>query len=287
MSVERRDANFGDCAAWLYGPAGPGPHPCVVMAHGFSLTRHDALPQYAEAFAEAGFATLVFDYRHLGDSGGDAGRFRVSEQRRDWRDAIAHARALPNVDAERIVLWGYSFGGGHVVEAAAADSRIAAVLALMPFLDGLPRVLKNPLGQTTWIVPRAIADRLGRRVRVPATAPPHEHGAMALPGEFDGFRQSVGPGSSWRNEIGPGLFLTVAFFRPVANASKLRMPVWFGLGERDISVSPSAIRKAAARAQNAELTTYPTYDHFGGLHGDGPALVAADQLAFLRKVGLG
>ena len=255
------------------------------MAHGFSLTRHDALPTYAAAFAEAGLAALVFDYRHLGDSGGDAGRFRVGEQRADLRVAIAHARSLDEVDADRVVLWGYSFGGGHVVEAAARDARIVAVLALMPFLDGLPRVLKNPLGQTAWILPRAIADRLGRRVRVPATAPPTEHGAMSLPGEFDGFMESVPEGSSWRNAIGPGLFLTVALFRPVTDAAKLGMPVWLGLGEHDISVSGKAIRRLAVRARRATMTTYP-YDHFGGLHDRGPALVAADQIAFLRGAGV-
>jgi len=50
-------------AAYLYRPAGPGPVPCVVMAHGFSGTRDDALPGYAEAFAAAGMAAVVFDYR--------------------------------------------------------------------------------------------------------------------------------------------------------------------------------------------------------------------------------
>lgn len=256
------------------------------MAHGFSLTRHDALPAYAEAFAQAGLASLVFDYRHLGDSRGDAGRFRTKEQRDDWTAAIAHARSLPQVDPDRIVLWGYSFGGGHAVNAAARDARIAAVIGLMPFLDGLPRVLANPLRQTAWILPKAIADRLGRRVRVPATAAPTNHGAMSLPGEYDGFIQSADPDGPWRNSIGPGVFLTVATFRPVTKARKLAMPIWLCVGERDISVSGQAIRRAAASAPNATLVAYPDYDHFGGLHGDGPAQVAADQVAFLQSIGL-
>lgn len=282
----RVDADFGNCAAWLFTPDGDGPHPCVVMAHGFSLTRHDALPDYAEAFARAGVASLVFDYRHLGDSGGDAGRFRTPEQRDDWTAAIAHARSLSQVDSDRIVLWGYSFGGGHAVNAAARDTRIAAVIALMPFLDGVPRVLGNPLRQTAWILPKAIADRLGRRVRVPATATPSDHGAMSLPGEYDGFLKSAKPDGPWRNSIGPGVFLTVATFRPVTKARKLRMPIWLGLGDRDISVSANAIRRTATTAPNATLVTYSDFDHFGGLHGDGPARVAADQVAFLQSIGL-
>src|SRR5882672_12301313 len=63
----------GACAAWWYAPppspAGDGA-PAVVMGNGFSMTRHDGLRSYAEAFAAAGIGVLVFDYRHFGDSQG-------------------------------------------------------------------------------------------------------------------------------------------------------------------------------------------------------------------------
>jgi uncharacterized protein len=73
--VGREDLTFpagdGRCAAWLWRPAGaPGDVPVVVMGQGFSLTRHDGVPHYAERFAEAGLAVLAFDHRHLGDSPG-------------------------------------------------------------------------------------------------------------------------------------------------------------------------------------------------------------------------
>ena len=50
--MEREDLTFpsgdGHCAAWLHRPpAGGADVPIVVMAHGFSLTRHDGLPPYA------------------------------------------------------------------------------------------------------------------------------------------------------------------------------------------------------------------------------------------------
>ena len=44
--------------------------PCVVMGHGFTLTRRDGIPEYARRLAAAGFAALAFDYRHWGDSTG-------------------------------------------------------------------------------------------------------------------------------------------------------------------------------------------------------------------------
>ena len=45
--------------------------PCVVMGHGFTLTRRDGIPEYAQRLAAAGFAALAFDYRHWGDSTGN------------------------------------------------------------------------------------------------------------------------------------------------------------------------------------------------------------------------
>jgi pimeloyl-ACP methyl ester carboxylesterase len=256
------------------------------MAHGFSLTRHDGLPAYAERLAAAGAAVLVFDHRYLGDSGGEPRqRFRKSAQREDWRAAVRFARGLERVDPRRIVLWGFSFSGGHAVETALEDSRIAAVLALCPMVDGLARALSTPPALSAWLVPRALADQLGRHNLVPVTAQPGEHGAMTLPGEADGFHASVPEGSPWRNEISPAVFLTVSLHRPVARARRLAMPVWVGLGETDVSVSRKAVQRLAERAPSGELHRYP-YDHFGAFLGDGPEIVAADQVDFLRRNSL-
>ncbi|WP_346425938.1 CocE/NonD family hydrolase [Williamsia sp. 1135] len=52
------------CAATVYRPSAPvGPVPVVVMAHGFAATRGIRLPAYAERFATAGYAVVLFDYR--------------------------------------------------------------------------------------------------------------------------------------------------------------------------------------------------------------------------------
>jgi pimeloyl-ACP methyl ester carboxylesterase len=256
------------------------------MAHGFSLTRHDGLAPYAERLAAAGVAVLVFDHRYLGDSPGEPRqRFRTSEQLEDWRAAVACARGLQGVDPERVALWGFSFGVGSAVLTAAADPRIAATIALFPMVDGLARALSTPPSVTAWLMPRALADRLGRHNVVPVTGQPGEHAAMTLPGEADGFAATAGDRSPWRNEISPAVFLTVAMHRPVTQARRLRAPLWVGLGERDVSVSKRAVRQLAERAPRGELHRYP-YDHFGAFAGEGPELVAADQVDFLQRVGL-
>jgi len=273
------------CAAWLYPPASNGGS-CVVMAHGFSLTRHDGLLAYAERLAAAGLGVLAFDHRYLGDSGGEPRqRFRKGAQREDWRAAVAHARSVDGVDPERIVLWGFSFAGGHAIETAAADPRVAATIALCPLVDGLARALATPPRLSAWLVPRALADQLGRHNLVPVTAQPGERAAMTLAGEADGFHAVVPTGSPWRNEISPGVFLTVALHRPLARAAKLKAPLWIGLGEEDVSVSARSLKRLEAKAPQAELHRYPG-DHFAPFLGAAPELIAAEQIDFLHRQGL-
>src|SRR3954453_69051 len=91
------------CAAWLYRPEGGGEAPCVVMAHGFSGVREQRLDAFAERFAAAGLAALVFDYRHFGASEGEPRQLLdIKRQLADWRAAVAYARSLDAIDPDRI-----------------------------------------------------------------------------------------------------------------------------------------------------------------------------------------
>ncbi|MDQ3730364.1 MAG: alpha/beta hydrolase [Actinomycetota bacterium] len=97
---ERRDVEFDSdgtrCSAWLYEAEGANedPVPCIVMAHGFSATRELRLGAYAERFSAAGFASLVFDYRHFGASGGEPRQLLdIDRQLDDWRAAPTTSRS--------------------------------------------------------------------------------------------------------------------------------------------------------------------------------------------------
>ena len=174
--MDRTELGFpsGDawCAAWLYRPATvAGRLPCVVMAHGFSLTRHDGLPRYAEAFCAAGFAVLVYDHRFLGDSHGEPRqRVHLRELLEDRRSAVAFARSIHGIDPDRIVVWGYSMSAGSAVEAAAEDPRIAAAILVCPLLDGRWRagraLVRDPIG-VAWLMAQAARDLVGYAV-IPA-----------------------------------------------------------------------------------------------------------------------
>src|SRR5262245_2734249 len=119
--MNRSDIEFQSsgvtCRGWLTTPErNSGPFPAVVMAHGFSAVKEMRLDRFADAFAAAGLASVAFDCRGLGSSDGEPRQDLLPEaQIDDYRSAISFARSLPEIDAERIGIWGTSYSGAHVL----------------------------------------------------------------------------------------------------------------------------------------------------------------------------
>ncbi len=129
---------------WLYTPnSGKGPFPTIVMAHGFSAVKEMYLDSFAEVFAGAGLAALVFDNRNFGASDGEP-RQEIDPwaQVRDYRHAITYARTCPEVDRERIGVWGSSYSGGHVLVVGAIDRRVKCVVSQVPLCNGYKNILR-------------------------------------------------------------------------------------------------------------------------------------------------
>ena len=136
------------CAADLYLPDGPETDslPGLVLGHGFGLGK-DRLVDQGRHFAAAGFAVLAIDYRYWGDSDGEPrGRNFPLDKAEDYRNAISYLQTRPEVDPERIGIWGTSFSGGTVVHVAAVDRRVKAVVSQVPVSDGRRwlQILRNP-----------------------------------------------------------------------------------------------------------------------------------------------
>jgi uncharacterized protein len=140
--MARRDIEFNaegvTLRGWFYPADGAsGAAPTVVMAHGFSAVKEMYLDRFAEFFAAAGLNALVFDNRNFGASDGEP-RQEIDPwaQVRDYRHAITYATTLPEVDPERIGVWGSSYSGGHVLVVAAIDRRVRAVVSQVPLVSG-------------------------------------------------------------------------------------------------------------------------------------------------------
>ena len=278
-------------AAYVYRPAATDRGmPCVVMAHGFSATRDDGLPAYAEAFCAAGYAVVLFDFRHFGASSGEPRQLLdINRQIADYRAVVRWARQLDGVEPDRIVLWGTSFSGGHVLEVGATDPRIAAVIAQVPFTDGIPTLMGSlrwvPLKNGLRLMVAGLRDQVAAwRGHPPLLVPAvGDHGTVAAitaPGAKPGLEALVPPESLWRNEITARLMLRLLQYRPGRKTSRLVMPLLVCACDNDPVTPTAPAVKAAQRAPHGELRRY-AFSHFE-LYLD--PQVKADQVEFLQRV---
>lgn len=127
----------------LHKPDGGDNLPAVILCHGFCGIKEILLPAFAQAFAKAGFAAITFDYRGFGDSEGERGRLVPAMQIEDILTVVEWAKSQAEIDSSRIALWGTSFGGCHVFEAAVRSADIKGVISQLAFADGEELVTGN------------------------------------------------------------------------------------------------------------------------------------------------
>jgi cephalosporin-C deacetylase-like acetyl esterase len=278
----RRNVTFTSgsetCAAWLYRPRTDYSTPLIVMAHGLTGTRRDRLGAFAERFAAAGIAALVFDHRGFGDSAGEPDHVDPALQLEDWRAAIGFARTLPGVDADRIATFGSSLGGGNALAAAAEDRRIAAAISQVPFLDRDSQAYRSAPPVQAEIEATAAAGG-----HLPAVGQPHEAAFINAPGAEAGWRYvvAIGEDSRWRNRASAGWLLTP--YSPIARADTLHCPWLVCVAEDDNVALPEPAIAAARRAPKGEVRTYPGVGHFDIYDGPEHEAVVAEELDFLRR----
>ena len=297
--MDRIDVEFlshgTTCRAWLYRPQGPDPRhsaarPCVVMAHGFGATRDASLAPYAERFAAAGLAVLLFDYRHFGASDGEPRQLvSVRRQLDDYSSAVDFARSLPDVDSTRIAVWGTSFAGGHALTLAARIPGLVAAVAQCPMMDGLAAVRGIAgyagIGQLLRLTGHGLLDLglapFGRAHYIATVGRPGELAMMTSADSDAGYRALAPPG--FRFEVAARIALFAGLYRPVNHAAQARCPVLVQICEND-SVAPVAAAEEAVRrlGANGEVRRYPI-GHFEPYFGAAFERSVADQLDFLRR----
>lgn len=162
---KREDVDFYSegtrCSAWLYLPEADENCPVIVMAHGLGGTREMRLYEYAERFAQNGYACFLFDYRNYGASDGNKRQLiNVKMQLKDWNNAIDYAKKDSRIDAGKLLLFGSSFSGGHVTHLSAHRNDVKGAVAQCPYTDTMATIKEVGLLYILKRAPFVIADLL-------------------------------------------------------------------------------------------------------------------------------
>jgi len=283
------DAEGVTLRGWFYEAEGASePAPCVVMAHGWSATRRLYLDRFAEVFAAAGLCVLLWDNRGFGDSDTAPGKpaYEIDpwEQIRDYQHGISYAQNRPEVDPDRIAVWGSSFSAGHAFVVAAIDQRVKVVCGQAPFISGRA-TYTNVARENNQVIDaqRLAADRRARAAgEAPAMIPvigtdPGQVTGIPTPDAHEWFseaHQQLAP--EWHNEVTlrslellrgyePALYL------PLVTPTPLLMIV----GSHDGLTGGNLAAAAFETAAEPKKIVFVPGGHFAAYTGSGFAIASA------------
>lgn len=239
------------CAAILRLPDGPQPRggwPVVVYCAGMSLTKEVWLPPHAERMVEHGYATLCFDYRGFGESGGQPRRRLVPwQQVRDVRNALTFCQALDELSATRIALYGASLGCSVALATAGTDDRVRCTIAVAGPTD-LHRTWRRYARFDALHDKVAAARRHYVRTGEVSTIPVDKLLADD-PATAAKLRQDVEQYPHWELDITYESLLDLFEFRPEAVVPDIRGPVLYIAPERDALIAETELFSAYAKTR--------------------------------------
>jgi len=260
------------CSGLLYTPVKNKQEkklPAIVMAHGLSGVKEQALPQVAEKFSDAGFVTLVFDYRFFGDSEGEP-RSQVFplEMVENYRNAITWISELPGVDSERVGIWGTSLSGGIVLYTGAFDKRAKAIVAQVPAIfNPLQRYIRNP---DAWAndsnkinQDRVERFRTGIVNYIDIVARPGQ--PRVLPGKeaYDFFMSTKEMAPNWRNQMTVESVEKMREFDVISSIELLSpTPTMFIPAENDGLISPEVVNSVYEKISEPKSLVSLPIKHF-------------------------
>jgi pimeloyl-ACP methyl ester carboxylesterase len=285
-------SNGVTCAATLHLPEGPGPFPAILMVHGWGGVQ-DALtlPFYAP-FNQAGFAVMTFDYSGWGKSEGTPRNvINPWHRERDVEAALEHLRTQTQIDTGRIVLWGTSFGGGHVVKTAARHPELLGAIAQVPMLDGMAAVKAVPMMRMMRFGLWALIDLMRRKdpLYLPVVGLPGEWSSMDRDGAAEAMHKGLqaliehsGPEAGvYDNRVAARSLLTMGLYRPFKSLKDVSIPLLIVGATRD-TVAPFV--EGQIRMLNNPQIRIETLDanHFDPYFEPALSKNLGYQLAFLK-----
>jgi dipeptidyl aminopeptidase/acylaminoacyl peptidase len=143
-------------------PAG-GRRAGVLLCHGYTGVKDLYLPDNARVLNGAGYVVMTFDYKGWGDSEGPRSRLAPYSRVADVQAALTFLSTLPEVDPDRLGLYGTSYGGATVVWVAAVDPRVRCVVSVVGIGHG-GRWMRSVRRPDEWhdLMERSRRDRIRR-----------------------------------------------------------------------------------------------------------------------------
>jgi pimeloyl-ACP methyl ester carboxylesterase len=276
------DAEGAELHGWFYEAEGAmEPAACIVMAHGWTSTKKMYLDRFAEVFASAGLAVIVFDNRGWGDSGTAPGKPRHEidpwEQIRDYQHAITYAQNRAEVDADRIGVWGTSFSAAHAFVVSAIDRRVKAVCGQAPFISG--RATYANLARVNNLVAGPAVFTADRRARAhgepPAVIPvigsdPAQLVGLPTPDSYEFFIHARELDPSWPNEVTLRSLDNYYGYEPAAYLPEITpTPLLMIVGRDDGLTGGNLAATAYNTAAEPKRIVFLPGDHFAAYTGQG------------------
>ena len=273
------------CVGYLYYTDGKNPRPCIIMGSGFGGTQDTpSMIAVAERFAEAGFCAFTFDYRHLGESGGEPRQhIDIAGQQQDFLAAIKFIKENPLVDENKLGLWGTSLGGGHVVSVAAVSQDITAVISQIPY-NGFPKKSNRSFLDTMRFLSAMRKDRKrGKKglapFYIPAIGKPDELAVIA--GDEAAKIIENMQSKTWRNEVAPRGIYDMMKYKPSKTAGSVKATVLVCYGEKDKETQVPEVLELIESLPKTEVKAYP-FSHFEFYNPKIREGIISDQIAFLN-----
>jgi len=135
----------------------------IVLCHGYTGVKDLYLPDNARALNKAGYVAMTFDYKGWGDSAGPRSRLAPSSRVADVQAALTFFGTLPEVDPDRLGIYGTSYGGATVVWVGAIDARVKCVVSVVGIGNGA-RWMRSVRRPDEWydLLERSGRDRVKR-----------------------------------------------------------------------------------------------------------------------------
>lgn len=270
------------CAGWYFAPetaSAQAPVPAIAMAHGMGAVKEMYIEPFAEQFAAAGMAVLLFDYRYFGESGGEP-RERIAprDQIEDYRNALTWLALRPEVDADRLGVWGTSFSGGHVLHLGAYDPRAKVVVSQVGAMDLWTNARRVTSPDAFAGLLAAVGEDRARRYSggevayLPNALPDGEGPALQVDTEtyewLTEAQQTVAP--NWRNQVSIDSIERILEHAPALAIDRIApKPLLMILATQDKWTPPDLIRDAFARAGDPKRLLEIEGGHYVLYHGDG------------------